>query len=105
MAFLPSQSTLHETTTLLKMSNIDSLFASEQMYPHATVAAKEVGLPEDRIFILQGNVAGKVSLPRLIEVVKARGLSRLPTQTVQDDTLAYLMYSSGTTGLPKGYFT
>jgi acyl-CoA synthetase (AMP-forming)/AMP-acid ligase II len=104
MALLPSQSTLHETKALLKLSNITFLFASEHMYPHAAAAAKEVGLPEDRIIILQGNVTGKVSLPRLIEEVKTRGLPRLPTQTVQDDTLAYLVFSSGTTGLPKGYF-
>ena len=52
-------------------------------------------------------MSGKVSLPSLIEDVKARGLSKTATRTVQDDiddTLAYLMFSSGTTGLPKGYF-
>ena len=67
--------------------------------------AKESGLPEKSIFILQGDVTGKVSLPRLIEYAKARGLPKIATRTVQDDTLAYLMFSSGTTGLPKGYFT
>ena len=67
-------------------------------------AAKESGLPEKSIFILQGDVTGKVSLPRLIDYAKARGLPKIATRTVQDDTLAYLMFSSGTTGLPKGYF-
>ncbi|KAI0252104.1 hypothetical protein BJV78DRAFT_1204755 [Lactifluus subvellereus] len=101
MVLLPSQSTLHETMALLKLSNVKFLFASEQLYPHAAAAAKEVGLAEHRIFILQGNVTGKVSLPRLIEEVKSRGLPRVPSQTVEDDTLAYLMFSSGTTGPPK----
>jgi long-subunit acyl-CoA synthetase (AMP-forming) len=105
MVLLPSQSTLHETMALLKLSDVEFLFASERLYPHAVAAAKAVGLAEHRVFILQGNVTGKVSLPCLIEEVKARGLPRVPTQTVQDDTLAYLMFSSGTTGLPKGYFT
>ena len=104
MAFLPSQSTLQETVELLKLSSVTCLFASEQLYPHAVAAAKETGLPEEGIFILQGDVSGKVSLPRLIEYVKARGLPKIATQTVQDDTLAYLMFSSGTTGLPKGFF-
>lgn len=104
MAFFPSQSTLQETVELLRLSGVTYLFASEQLYPHAAAAAKMIGLSEKRIFILQGEVAGKASLPRLIQDVKARGLSKIATREVQDDTLAYLVFSSGTTGLPKGYF-
>jgi acyl-coenzyme A synthetase/AMP-(fatty) acid ligase len=90
---------------LLKLVRITTLFASERMYPQALAAAKEIGLPEEKIFILQGEVKGKASLPRLIDNVKARGLPRVPTQPVGDETLAYLAFSSGTTGLPKGCFT
>ena len=104
MAFLPSQSTLQETVDLLRLASVTCLFASEQLYLHAAAAAKVTGLPEEGIFILQGNVTGKVSFPRLIEDFKDRGLPKTATRTVQDDTLAYLMFSSGTTGLPKGYF-
>jgi len=102
MALLPSHSTVHEIAALLKITGITTLFVSETKYSHAMASAKEVGLPEDRIFILQGEVDGKVSFPRLIEGVKSRDLPRVPTQPVRDDTLAYLVFSSGTTGLPKG---
>lgn len=102
MALLPSHSTVHETTVLLKIAGVTSLFVSEAKYSHAIAAARGMGLPEDRIVILQGDVAGKRSLPRSIEGVKSRGLPRVPTQTVRDNTLAYLVFSSGTTGLPKG---
>ena len=105
LALFPAHSTFHETVALLRLSSITSLFVSERLYPHALAAAKEIGLPEEKIFILQGEVKGKVSLPRLIDNVKARGLPRVPTQSVGDETLAYLVFSSGTTGLPKGNFT
>jgi len=107
LVFLPSQTTFHETVSLLNFSavGLTALFVSERLYPYAAVAAKEVGLSEERIFILQGEVSGKVSLPRLIEDVKSRGLPKVPSQTVRDDTVAYLVFSSGTTGLPKGNST
>ena len=104
IAFFPSQSTLQETVELLKLSGATRLFASEQLYPRAVAAAKMIGLSESSIFILQGEVAGKASLPHFIEDVKARGLPKIATQEVQDDTLAYFVFSSGTTGLPKGHF-
>jgi long-subunit acyl-CoA synthetase (AMP-forming) len=104
MAFFPSQSALQETAELLKLSGVTCLFASEQLYPHAVAAAQMIGFSEKSVIILQGEVAGKASLPRLIEDVKARGLPKIATQEVQDDTLAYFVFSSGTTGLPKGLF-
>ena len=104
LALLPAHSTFHETVALLKHSSVTLLFVSKRLYPHGLAAAKEIGLPETKIFILQGEIKGKMSLPRLIDNVKTRGLPRVPTQPVGDDTLAYLVFSSGTTGLPKGYF-
>ncbi len=104
MTFFPSQSALQETAELLKLSGVTCLFASEQLYPHAVAATKMIGFSEKSIFILQGEVAGKASLPHLIEDVKARGLPKTATREVQDDTLAYFVFSSGTTGLPKGHF-
>lgn len=68
----------------------------------ALSAAKEVGLNEDRIFILEGHVPGRKSLQDLLDEVRKREIPRELPRPAKKDTLAYLMFSSGTTGLPKG---
>ncbi|KAI0260236.1 acetyl-CoA synthetase-like protein [Gloeopeniophorella convolvens] len=101
VALLPSQGTVHETAALLKLSSITALFVSARLYTRAKDAASEAGIPEDKVIILQGDVEGKASLPRLIENVRTRGLPSVPSEPVKDDTLAYMVFSSGTTGIPK----
>jgi long-subunit acyl-CoA synthetase (AMP-forming) len=60
------------------------------------------GISEERVFVLQGHIEGKMSLSDLINHVKLHGLLPVPTQPVRRETLACIMFSSGTTGLPKG---
>lgn len=68
-------------------------------------AAQEAGLSEDRIFILEGtSTDGRRSLEDLINDVYRKRIPRLPIRPAKRDTLAYLVFSSGTTGLPKGEF-
>ena len=74
------------------------------LLPNALNAAKDIGLPESAIYILEGEVQGKKSFGDLIREVKARGTSRVPIRPAHKNTLAYLVFSSGTSGLPKGMF-
>ncbi|KAI0051427.1 acetyl-CoA synthetase-like protein [Auriscalpium vulgare] len=102
VALVPSLLTSDEITALLRLSKLTCLFVSPALYPTAQAAASDIGLPEDCIFILHGHVDGKRNLPGLIRTVKGRGLASVATQHVRDETFAYMVYSSGTSGLPKG---
>ena len=76
------------------------------LLPTALAASKDVGIPEENIYILEGSSDnGGLSLQGLIERVKTRKIPRTPVRPARKDTLAYLVFSSGTSGLPKGMTT
>ncbi|KAI0059636.1 acetyl-CoA synthetase-like protein [Artomyces pyxidatus] len=102
IAFFPSLLTEGEVTALLRLSRLSWLFVSPQLYPLARAAADQIGLADDRIIVLQGHVPGRQSVQDLVQNVRARNIARVATQPVQRDTLAYMVFSSGTSGLPKG---
>ena len=89
---------------MLQTSKATCLFVGPDLYSVARQAASVVGIPEARIFVLQGRVKGKKSLASFINDVQQRRLPVVPTRPAKRDTLAYLVFSSGTTGLPKGMF-
>ena len=91
-----------ESRTLLKLSNARTLFVSPRLLPIALEAAKETGLPESKIFVLGGHVTGRPSFSDLIQRVRSKGVPRVPYAPVKEDTIAYMVFSSGTSGLPKG---
>ena len=67
-------------------------------------AAKEVGLPDDHIYTLEGSVKGRRSLSDMVRQVKKDSTPRIDIRPAGEATLAYLVFSSGTSGLPKGYY-
>lgn len=99
---LSSYSTHFELCHLLRTSKSTVILVHASLLQKALAAAKEVGLNEDRIFILEGHVPGRKSLQDLLDDVRKRETPRELPRPAKKNTLAYLMFSSGTTGLPKG---
>ncbi len=81
------------------------LFVQPSLLEKAKSAAKDVGLSEDRIYILEGRIEAKRSYQDLVDDVRRREIPRVPVKRATKDTLAYLVFSSGTSGLPKGRLT
>ena len=100
-ALFPSSPTPYELKHLAKVSRVKKVFTSLRNLENARIVAKEAGFSEsDGIFILEGEAKGNRSFDDLVRAVKepAKGYAK----PVGKDALAYLVFSSGTTGLPKG---
>ncbi|TFY76936.1 hypothetical protein EWM64_g7076 [Hericium alpestre] len=100
-ALLPAYSTAAEFRHLLKTSESTRLFVSPSVFETALTVAREVGLPEDRMYVLQGRVPGRTSLADLIQNTRIRGLPTIPSRRIHSNHVACLGFSSGTSGLPK----
>lgn len=102
IGLLSAFATAYELAHALRTSKSTHLFVQPELLPKALEAAKQVGLPEDRIFILEGSSPGRKSLEDLRDNVRRLGTPIVPVKEVTKNTLAYLVFSSGTSGLPKG---
>ena len=94
--------TPYELAHGLKTSQTTHLFVQPALLPRALEAAKQFGLPEDRIYILEGKSEGRKSFQDMSDDIRRRGTPIVPVKQVTKNTLAYLVFSSGTSGLPKG---
>ncbi|KAI0086557.1 amp dependent CoA ligase [Irpex rosettiformis] len=102
IALFSAYGTPFELAHAMRTCRPTKLFVQPSLLPNALAAAKENGLSEDDVFILEGKVQGKRSFQDLVDAVKARAIPRVPIRPASKTTLAYLVFSSGTTGLPKG---
>ncbi|TFK52389.1 acetyl-CoA synthetase-like protein [Heliocybe sulcata] len=100
-ALLSFYSTPYELKHALRLSQATCLFVAPDLVPLAHRCVKDVGIPPERIFVLEGHSNGKRSYHNLVLAAKKRRLPLPRTIPAQKDTLAYLVFSSGTTGLPK----
>ena len=97
----PASSTPYELKHLVKVSKVRKVFTSLGNLENARIIAREAGFSEsDGIFILEGKVEGKRSFDDLVYSVKEPAKDYV--EPVGEEALAYLLFSSGTTGPPKG---
>ena len=102
ISLLSAYATPFELTHALRTSKVTRLFVEPTLLEKALKSAREVGLSEDCIYILEGRHGSRQNFQDLIDDVKKRGTPRVAVNPATRDTLAYLVFSSGTSGLPKG---
>ncbi|KAF7516335.1 hypothetical protein G7054_g14206 [Neopestalotiopsis clavispora] len=98
---------VEEMTYALKTANAKFLATHPSSIAVAAQAAKNAGIPQSRIFLLEGTLDGYTTIQQLIDVGKSYGGSgqveayKLPPGKKNGDLCGFLSFSSGTTGLPK----
>ncbi|KAI0078255.1 amp dependent CoA ligase [Panus rudis PR-1116 ss-1] len=100
-ALLPAFATPFELLHAIKTARPTCLFAHPSVLPQAIAAGKEIGLDESHVYVLEGKYENKKSFADLVADARRRKIPRVPVRPVVKDTLAYLVFSSGTSGLPK----
>ncbi|KIJ34441.1 hypothetical protein M422DRAFT_182085, partial [Sphaerobolus stellatus SS14] len=103
-ALFSSYATAHELRHYLSRSKSTHIFVHNNFLSVLLEAAHEEGFPVENIFILDGTTATGTkskSLDGMIQEVRRKKLPKEPVRTAGKNSLAYLVLSSGTYGLPK----
>lgn len=98
---------VEEMTYALRTAKAQFIATHPTSIQVAAEAARNVGIPKDRIFLLEGELDGYTTVQDLIRIGKSYGPSaqaaafRIPRGKKNKEVCAFLSFSSGTTGLPK----
>ena len=95
--------TVHELAFQLRDSGAKALCTQKAFLKVAVEAAKQVGIPENRIILIGDERDENARFKHFTSVINTAGTSRYRrTKADPKKDLAFLVYSSGTTGHPKG---
>lgn len=98
---------VEEMTFALKTADAKFLMTTLGSVEVAVASAKAAGLPQENVFLLEGELPGYTTVQELIRVGKSYGENgqtpafKLPPGKKNKDICGFLSFSSGTTGLPK----
>ncbi|KAH9933123.1 acetyl-CoA synthetase-like protein [Epithele typhae] len=102
LVLIPSGATAFELEHFLSVSTATRLFVHASLLPIALTVTKKLGFPDSRIYVLSGDPqSGRRDLMSAMDEIRRRNIPHVPSKPVKDDTLLYLVFSSGTSGLPK----
>ncbi|PYI05848.1 acetyl-CoA synthetase-like protein [Aspergillus sclerotiicarbonarius CBS 121057] len=95
--------TADELAFQLKNSGAKVLITQAPLLPIATAAAKEAGIPEDHIILVGDQRDPQARTKHFTSIRNISGATRFrKTKIDPSRDLSFLVYSSGTTGVPKG---
>ncbi|KAG6810648.1 hypothetical protein H0H92_010911 [Tricholoma furcatifolium] len=100
-ALISHYSTPFELQHALQLSKATRLFVNARLLPLVLPVAKKVGIPASKIYVLGGRASGRKSFKEMIEDVRTRKTPLEDVRPAKKESLAYLIFSSGTSGLPK----
>lgn len=86
----------------LENSGARALVTTKANLKTALEGAKRVGIPDDRVILLGSEKDDTHRVKHWTNIRKTSGALRYRRKKSKPDDLAFLAYSSGTTGLPKG---
>lgn len=95
-------STPFELKHALSLGQATRLFVAPQYISRVVPVAAELGLSRDKIYLMNQDIQGQTSIDSLIKHVNSKKIPEERVRIVPKDTLGYLVFSSGTSGLPKG---
>ncbi|EKM74390.1 hypothetical protein AGABI1DRAFT_65577 [Agaricus bisporus var. burnettii JB137-S8] len=100
-SLISGYSTPFELRHALSLAKVTRLFVDAKLLPKLLPVAKEIGIPTDKIYLLLGNAPGFRTISELVDHINEKQIPFSGVRPAKNDTLAYLVFSSGTTGLPK----
>ena len=72
----------------------------DQLFPTFIPLAENITM--ENIYVLGQKIEGFRTLEEMVEDARSRAIAPVSPRAATRDTIAYLMFSSGTTGPPKG---